>query len=178
MESDAIACVSFLGGAKVDWTGLRHTNCATLCLYSEEVGPGRQECKVTLCHSLGLFYTVRFHCSSFYHLEFSLSLSFLERCWLDQEVRSSNNATITEVTGHTSPYLMKYIGRFQSIGGTVCLAMHENILKITFYWGSIGIQESVTEILNYRIRSTLGPFRKFHDVLISPNLSQICSAPE
>lgn len=69
----------FWGGAKVDWTGLRHTNCATLCLYSEEVGPGRQECKVTLCHSLGLFYTVRFHCSSFYRLEFSLSLSFFFR---------------------------------------------------------------------------------------------------
>lgn len=39
----------------------------------------------------------------------SLSLSLLERCWLDQEVRSSNNAALTEVTGHTSPYLMKHI---------------------------------------------------------------------
>lgn len=43
-----------------------------------------------------------------------------------------------EVTGHPSSYLMKYIGRFQSIGGTVCLATHENILKknflLGFYW--------------------------------------------
>lgn len=71
--------------------------------------------------------------------------SFRKRCWLDQAVRSSNNAALTEVTGHTSPYLMKYIGSFQSIGGTVCLATHENILKRTFEWGSIGIQESVAK---------------------------------
>lgn len=125
------------GGAKGDRTGLRHTNCATfVVLYSEKVGPGRQECTFTLCHSLGWFYTVRFHCSSFYRLGFSLSL--LERCWLEQEVRSSNNAAQTEVTGHPNSYLMKYIGRFQSIGGTVCLATHENILKknflLGFYW--------------------------------------------
>lgn len=50
------------------------------------------------------------------------------------------------------------------------MAMHENILKRTFYWGSIGIQESVTEVLNYVIY-----FEPFQKVSRCPDFSKVVS---
>lgn len=127
------------------------------------MGPGRQECKITLCHSLDLFYTMRFYRSSFYHLEFFLSVSKVliglkgtAEQSPAQHYHTSHGRSCQPIANTVYRQIPKY-RRHRMLGYA-----WEKILK-NFLWRVLS-----TEVYDWAFKlmwTMFAPFRKIHDVL-------------